>query len=150
MKKVVLVFIVLLLSLPLRLNGQIPTVLKYIKGNSHIKEGGTDLFEYENSLYCITVVGVNVGSKNEVQCKTVGKGKALKEILEYEVGAYVTSSAKIINSESTDGKKSETKQEYKEKTEAKVIGQVSGAMTLGGWYSDDKTIYYYSMYKILQ
>lgn len=128
-------------------------LFNYIKNNSYIAEGGTELFEYQGTSYLISVVPVVVSTKSESQCKTVGNSKAKKEMLAYINGSDITSSTVLTNSETVvdglDGTRVESKQEYVEQIKESVIGTIAQVTPLGGWYSSDRSIYYYSIYKVI-
>ena len=125
----------------------------YIQTGSSIGEGGTELFEYQGVTYLISVVPVVVSSKSEIQCKTVGNAKAKKEMLGYINGTDITSSTILTYSETStttlEGTKVESKQEYIESIKESVIGTISQVTPLGGWYSPDRSVYYFSIYKVI-
>lgn len=125
----------------------------YIQTGSSIGEGGTELFEYQGVTYLISVVPVVVSSKSEIQCKTVGNAKAKKEMLGYINGTDITSSTILTYSETStttlEGTKVECKQEYIESIKESVIGTISQVTPLGGWYSPDRSVYYFSIYKVI-
>lgn len=126
---------------------------KYIQTRSLIEEGGTGIFEYQGVTYLISVVPVVVSSKSEIQCQTVGNGKAKREMLGYVNGTDITSTTILTYSESNtttlEGTKVECKQEYIESIKESVIGTISQVAPLGGWYSPDRSVYYFSIYKVL-
>lgn len=126
---------------------------KYIQLKSSIAEGGTEVFEYKGTTYIISVVQVVVSTKSELQCKTVGSAKAKKEMLAYINGSDITSSTLLVNSETVtdgvEGRKVECKQEYIESIKESVLGNISQVTALCGWYSPDKSVYYFSAYKII-
>lgn len=146
------------LAIPSFAQGVMPTVLNYIQTKSDIREGGSDLFEYDGVTYLITVSQVAVstsrGSKTEQQCKTVGSAKAKRDMLTYINGSDITSSTRLCNSEvvtdGLNGTKVECKQEYVEEIRERVVGTIAQVNPLGGWYSEDKSVYYYAIYKIIQ
>lgn len=126
-------------------------VLKFIQTKSTIAEGGTELFEYKGTSYLISVAQVIVNTKTEAQCKTVGSAKAKKEMLAYVNGADITSSTILNTSETVvddvDGRNVESTQEYVEKIKETVIGTINQISPLGGWYSADRSVYYFAIYK---
>lgn len=131
----------------------ISSLRNYIQINSSIAEGGTELFEYQGVTYLISVVQVVVSSKSEAQCKTVGSSKAKKEMLGYINGTDITSSTILTYSETStttlEGTKVECKQEYIESIKESVTGTISQITPLGGWYSADRSVYYFSIYKVI-
>ena len=157
MKRVLMLAIMstLLMFIPTRSLAQdnISSLRKYIQVKSSIAEGGTELFEYQGVTYLISVVPIVVSSKSEIQCKTVGNAKAKKEILGYINGTDITSSTILTNSETStttlEGTKVECKQEYVESIKESVLGTISQVTPLGGWYSPDRTVYYFSIYIVI-
>lgn len=146
------------LAIPSFAQGVMPTVLNYIQTKSDIRDGGSDLFEYDGVTYLITVSQVVVttsrGSKTEQQCKAVGRTKAKRDMLTYINGSDITSSTRLYNSEvatdGLDGAKVECKQEYVEEIRESVVGTIAQVNPLGGWYSEDRSVYYFSIYKVIE
>lgn len=126
----------------------------FIINKSSIKEGGTDLFKYNSDTYIISVSSVVVNSKSESDCKKVGATKAKKEMLSYLNGSEITSFTELTISEtiedSLDCKKVSVKQDYVEVVREKVMGTINQTVPLSSWYSDDKTVFYYAIYKIVE
>jgi hypothetical protein len=145
----------LLMFVPVRSLAQDNTALlrNYIQTNSSIAEGGTELYEYQGVTYLISVVPVIVSSKTEIQCKTVGAAKTKKEMLGYIYGTDITSYTILNNSETSittlEGTIVECKQEYVESIKESVIGTISQVSQLGGWYSPDYSVYFFSVYKVI-
>lgn len=133
---------------------QYSVVLNYIKNKSHIKEGGCDLFNFKEYTYIIGVASVTVGTKTELNCKKVGASKAKKEIISYINGSEVTSYTELFVSESSfdtlDGNRVDANQEYVEKIREKVFGVINQCTPLGGWYSEDGSVYYYAIFKLIE
>lgn len=125
----------------------------YIQEKSSIATGGTEIYEYNGTTYLISVVQVVVSSKSEAQCKTVGNSKAKKEMLTYINGADITSSTILTNSETVsttlEGTTVECIREYVESIKESVLGTISQVTPLGGWYSPDRLVYYFSVYKVI-
>ena len=158
MKRVLMLatLVTLLVFVPTRTTlaqDNILSLRNYIQTGSSIGEGGTELFEYQGVTYLISVVPVVVSSKSEIQCKTVGNAKAKKEMLGYINGTDITSSTILTYSETStttlEGTKVECKQEYIESIKESVIGTISQVTPLGGWYSPDQSVYYFSIYKVI-
>ena len=130
------------------------TLLKYIQNKSEICEGGSSVFDYDGLTYVISVASVDVGKKNEIQCKTVGNAKAKKEMLAYVNGSEFSSYTELKTTESTtdtlEGSKVEAKQEYSEIIRESVTGTINQTVPLGGWYSSDHNVYYCAIYKIIE
>ena len=146
--------LVALLFCSLKLHGQEARVLSFIQSESDIKEGGSGLFEYGDNTYVITISPVVVGKKSESDCKIVGATKAKRDMISFINGSEITSYTELSISEtvteSLEAKKVEANQTYQEVIKEKVIGTINEVKNLGGWYSDDKSVYYYAIYKIIE
>ncbi len=129
-------------------------ILNYIRNESHIKEGGCDIFKFKDNTYLICVSSVTVGNKSELNCKKIGAVKAKKEIISYINGSKISSYTEFIISENTYETLFESKviakQEYIERIKETVLGEINQCTPLGGWYSDDSNIYYYAIFKLLE
>lgn len=129
-------------------------IFNYIKNKSHIKEGGCDLFYFDEDTYLIGVASVVVGNKTELNCKKVGTSKAKKEIISFINGSEITSYTELVVSESSSdtfqGNRVEASQEYIEVIKEKVFGVINQCIPLGGWYSEDGSVYYYAIFKLIE
>ena len=129
-------------------------MFNYIKDKSHIRKGGCDLFNFKEDTYIIAVASVIVDTKNELNCKKVGKVKAKKEIISYINGSEISSYTELTTSETVsetlNGCKIEAKQEYIERIKEKVFGIINQCTPLGGWYSEDGSVYYYAIFKLIE
>ena len=123
----------------------------YVKDKSSIREGGTDLFAYNGESYLITVASVVVSNKSETKCKTVGSAKAKRDMISFVNGSEITSytELKVIETASTgaDGTKVVSSQSFTEDIQEIVIGTINEIKPLGGWYSEDRSVYYFAIYK---
>lgn len=129
-------------------------MLKYIQNKSEIREGGTNLYNYEGNTYIVSVASLAVGTKSEKDCKSVGSAKAKKEMLSFINGSDVTSYTELITSETIvetmEGQKVTFQQDYVEYLKETVMGTINQCVPLGGWYSEDRSVYYFAIYKILE
>lgn len=129
-------------------------MLKYIQNKSNIREGGSNLYNYEGNTYIVSVVSVAVGTKNEKDCKSVGFAKAKREMLSFINGSDITSYTELRTTETavetTEGQKVSFQQEYVEYIKETVLGTINQCVTLGSWYSEDRSVYYYAIYKIVE
>jgi hypothetical protein len=152
MKKILLL-IIFCCGCLLNAHSQQSVLLKYIKDKSEIKEGGCNIFSYKDISYVICVSQVIVGSKSESSCKTVGTAKAKRDIIAFINGSEITSFTELkiteTISEDVSGSKSYLKQEYLEVIKEHVVGHINQCVPLGGWYSQDKSVYYYAIYKTI-
>lgn len=154
MKKTFILLLAFCFSLMTVQAGGIEPLLKYVQHKSDIREGGTNIYNYEGQTYVVSVAAVTVGTKTELNCKTVGAAKAKKEMLIYVNGSEISSYTELENSETVietlEGTKVEAKQEYTEVIRECVVGMINQTVPLGGWYSDDKGVYYFAIYKIVE
>ena len=129
-------------------------IASFIQEKSDIREGGSGLFLYGDDTYVISVATIVVGKKSEYDCKKVGFTKAKRDMISFINGSEITSFTELYISEtfteSLDAKKVEANQVYREVIKEKVIGAINEVKALGGWYSDDRGVYYYAVYKILE
>lgn len=148
-----IIFILLCCGCILNSSAQQSILLNYTKNKSEIKEGGCNLFTYNDTSYVICVSQVIVGTKTESACKIVGSAKAKRDILAFINGSDITSATELKTTETiTDdisGTKSSLKQEYVEIIKEQIIGSINQCVPLGGWYSDDQSIYFYAIYKTI-
>ena len=140
---------------PLYLQAQSLTpVLSFVQHKSDIREGGCDLFTYEGQSFLVAVAPVAVGSKSELNCKKVGSAKAKREMLSFVNGSEISSVTTLTRSETAEGtlsgEKVESKQAFTESIRERVLGEINSTVPLGGWYSDDRSLYYYAIYKTVE
>ena len=133
---------------------RIDVLLDYVQTKSEIREGGSSVYNYEGVTYVISVAAVAVGNKTELNCKTAGAAKAKKEMFAYVNGSEISSYTELTTSETVtetlEGTKVEARQEYTEIIRERVLGMINQTVPLGGWYSDDRSVYYYAIYKIVE
>lgn len=136
-----------------------PCLLQYIQNASEIREGGSSLYRYDDKTYLVSVASLDVGSKNEIDCQKVGDAKAKREMLSYINGSKISSYTEltvletqtdILGHGGLDCRKVETTQEYVETITEMILGTINQTTHLGGWYSEDKTVYYFAIYKIIE
>lgn len=148
-----LIFILLCFGCIVNAYSQQSILLEYIKNKSEIKDGGCNIFTYEDTSYIICVSQVNVGTKTESACKTISATKAKRDIIAFVNGSEITSYTELKTSETNindiSGTQSTLKQDYIEVIKERVIGHINQCVQLGGWYSSDKSVYYYAIYKTI-
>ena len=102
----------------------------------------------------ISVASLSVGNKNELNCKKVGLAKAKKEMLSFINGSDITSYTELkiseTISETLEGTKVLAQQQFVEYIKEEVVGNIDQTIPLGGWFSDDHSVYYYAIYKIIE
>lgn len=154
LKNRLLIVIISLLSFS-SLNAQgLDKVFTFIKDKSDIREGGCDIFSFNGQSLLIAVAPVVVGEKSELNCKKVGSAKAKKDMISFINGSEISSFTSLTTSEAVEqslsGERVELKQVFTESIKERVIGQINMIVPLGGWYSEDGSLYYYSIYKTIE
>ena len=148
-----------LFFLPLLASAQnIPVLAGYVREKSQICEGGVDVFNFEGHNYVVAVAVVQVesakGTKTEAQCRTVGSAKAKRDMLAYVQGSNITSYTQLSFSETSsdgpEGRKVEATQTYVEVIREDVTGTINQTIPLCGWYSADRSLYYFALYRPVQ
>lgn len=133
---------------------QTDKILNYIQQKSAIREGGSSIFSYQETTYVISVAALSVGNKNELNCKKVGLAKAKKEMLLFINGSDITSYTELKTSESINetpgGTQVLAQQQFVEYIKEAVVGTIDQTIPLGGWFSDDRSVYYFAIYKIIE
>lgn len=143
----------LLLLLPIMLSAQSPDneILEAIQKNQILSFGGCDLIQVEGKTYLAGVSAVEVGTKKISSLVRVGKVKAGREIATFINGSDITSSTEsylkeelITINDSTSVTTIDTFVEYiREDSE----GFVKSMRPAGFWYSEDKSLFFYALYK---
>jgi hypothetical protein len=68
-------------------------------------------------------------------------------------GSDITSFTELKTTETIEetlsGKSHQLKQEYVDIIKENVVGSINQCSPLGSWFSDDKSVYYYALYKII-
>lgn len=129
-------------------------LLNYIQQTSDIRKGGSSIYAYSDVTYVISVASLAVGTKNELDCKKIGSVKAKKEMLSFINGSDITSYTELKTSEAIsetlEGTQVLTQQQFVEYIKEEVIGTINQTVPLGGWYSEDRSVYYFAIYKIIE
>ena len=153
MKRRILVvcFILIALSAPAQ---HADKLLNYIQQKSDIREGGSNIYTHKGTTYVISVASLSVGNKNELNCKKVGSAKAKKEMLSFINGSDITSYTELKTSETInetlEGTRVLAQQQFVEYIKEEVIGTINQTVPLCGWYSEDRSVYYFAIYKIIE
>lgn len=129
-------------------------LLNYIQQKSDIREGGSSIYNYKETTYVISVASLSVGTKNQLDCKKVGSAKAKKEMMSFINGSDITSYTELKTSETInetlEGTRVLAQQQFVEYIKEEVIGTINQTVPLGGWYSEDRSVYYFAIYKIIE
>lgn len=139
--------------LPFFLFGQISseTMKSNIQSNDLLMFGGCDLIEVEGQTYLAGVSAVDVGTKKMSALVRVGKIKAEREIVIFINGSNITSSTEsYIKEELTtinDSSSISTVDTFVESIREEGDGFVKAMKPAGYWYSEDKSVFYYAIYK---
>ncbi len=142
-----LVFFVLILGV----GAQTQTLLEAIKTHPVLAWGGSDIVVVNDTSYIIGVAAVETGDKKMSALRRVGMIKAQKEVVTFVNGAKITSSESMLTSETlidTNGRQTYIlKDEYVEQIREDSQGFVRSLQPLGFWFEDDKSVFYYAIYK---
>lgn len=139
--------------LPFLLFGQASTEImkSNIQNNDLLMFGGCDLIEVEGQSYIAGVSAVDVGTKKMSSLVRVGKIKAEREIVTFINGSNITSSTESYIKEElitiNDSSSIKTVDLFVESIREDADGFVKAMKSAGYWYSDDKSVFYYAIYK---
>ena len=152
MKRLFLTFFIVVITAVGSLYAQDNDVLlEQVKQNPILSWGGCDLVQMDGIEYLVAVSSVEVGTKKLPQLRTIAAAKAKRELLLMIKGSNITSSTEmttseevvVVNGESTVS----TIETYFEKIRESADGFVQGMVPLGLWYSDDRSLFFYAIYK---
>lgn len=122
-----------------------------IQSNDLLMFGGCDLIEVEGQSYIAGVSAVDVGTKKMSSLVRVGKIKAEREIVIFINGSNITSSTESYIKEElitiNDSSSIKTVDLFVESIREDADGFVKAMKPAGYWYSDDKSVFYYAIYK---
>lgn len=128
-------------------------ILRFLQEKSEISIGGTAIYELNGLYKIITVSSVVVESKDVLTCQKVALGKAKRDMISYVNGSEITSYTELkISEELISAKEEKYKftQTYTEEIKEKVMSSINQITPVGGWFSDDKSVYYYAVYKNIE
>ena len=152
MKRLFLIFFIIATAAvgSLRAQGN-EALLESVKQNPILSWGGCDIVPMDGTEYLVAVSSVEVGTKKLPQLRTVAAAKAKRELLLMIKGSNVTSSTEMTTSEEVvvvNGESSvKSVETYFEKIREDADGVVQGMAPLGMWYSDDRSLFFYALYK---
>ena len=138
------------------LSAQIPNnLLSRIQENEYLSEGGADILKWNSdSTFIIGVSAVEVKKKKRNILRRIGTTKAKSQVTQFIEGSDLTTSREMKTQEKVeiqDGKETITfSEEYLEIIQEDVAGFVRGMSDVGGWYSDDKSLYYHAVARLIQ
>ncbi len=127
------------------------TLLEAVKSHSILSWGGSDIVVVNDTTFLIGVAAVEVGTKKFSALRRVGMIKAQKEVVTFVNGADITSSERMKTTETvidTNGRRTIiVSDEYVEQIQEDSEGFVRQMHPLGFWYEEDKSVFYYAIYK---
>ena len=132
-----------------------PGLLEKIKTDELLSEGGADLIEWNSdSTFIVGVSAIEVKKKKRSKLRRIGTTKAKSQVTQFVEGSDLTTSREMKTQEKVeiqDGKETITfSEEYLEIIQEDVAGFVRGMSDVGGWYSDDKSLYYHAVARLIQ
>jgi len=126
-------------------------VLSSIKQNDLLSYGGSDIIQVQGNSFIVGVSAVEVGTKRLSSLMRVGKIKAEREVLTFINGSKITSSTESYISEElvtiNDSSSLKTVDVFVESIREDSEGFIKGMKPSGYWYSEDKSVFYYAIYK---
>ena len=107
-----------------------------------------------DSTFVIGVSAVEVKKKKRNMLRRIGTTKAKSQVTQFIEGSELTTSREMKTQEKVEiqgGKETITfSEEYLEIIQEDVAGFVRGMSDVGGWYSDDKSLYYHAVARLIQ
>ena len=152
MKKYLICFIFLTMTL---ITAQIPDgLLSYIQKNDLLSTGGCGEVQWNlDSTYIIGVSAIEVKKKRISILRRIGTTKAKAQVTQFIEGSDLTTSRKMETQEKieiiNDKEVVTFTEEYLEIIQEDAEGFVRGMSDVGGWYSKDKSMYFYAVGRLL-
>lgn len=126
-------------------------LLKTVKSNDLLSYGGCDIVGFNDQSLLVGVSAVEVGTKKMSSLMRVGKVKAERELVTFINGSDITSSTKSYYSEEfttmNDSSYLKTVEVFIDNIREDSEGFVKGMKPGGYWFSEDKSVFYYVLYK---
>jgi len=126
-------------------------VFKAIQQNEILSYGGSEILKIQDASVVVGVSAVEVGTKKMSSLVRVGKIKAEREVLTFINGSKITSSTESYIKEElvtiNDSSSIKTVDIFVESIREDSEGFIKGMKPAGYWYSDDKSVFYFSIYK---
>ena len=138
------------------LNAQLPgNLLSRIQQDEYLAEGGADILNWNSdSTFVIGVSAVEVKKKKRNMLRRIGATKAKSQVTQFIEGSDLKTSREMKTQEKVEiqnGKETITfSEEYLEIIQEDVAGFVRGMSDVGGWYSDDKSVYYHAVARLIK
>jgi len=131
-----------------------PGLLEKIKTDELLSEGGANLIKWNlDSTFIVGVSAVEVKKKRKSILRRVGTSKAKAQVTQFIEGSDLTTSRKMETQEKIEIVNNEEiitfTESYLEIIQEDTEGFVRGMSNVGGWYSDDKSMYYYAVARLL-
>ncbi len=142
-----------LLFLPIVLNAQLQDseILQAIQKNQILSMGGCELINVDNKTLLISVSTTIVDTKNLSSLMRVGKVKADRDLAAFINGSNITSYTESYVKEEmitvNDSSYLTAIDSFVEYIREDSKGFIRSMRTAGYWYSDDKSLFLYAIYK---
>jgi len=153
MNKGLLTLIILLLTGVIGFS-QNDELLKAIQANSLLSYGGSDIVNFEKETYIVGVAAVEVGTKKISSLTRIGKVKAGQQVISFVNGSDITSRTESYLKEElttiNDSTAVETTETFVEYIREDTEGFVKMMQPAGFWFSEDKSVFYYALYKLVE
>lgn len=126
-------------------------ILQHIQQNDLLSFGGCDIINIDGQSILAGVSAVDVGTKKMSNLIRVGKVKAQRELVTFINGSDITSSTESYMSEEltviNDSSYLKTVDAFVDYIREDATGFVNGMLPAGYWFSEDKSVFYYALYK---
>jgi len=144
-------FFLLILPLGLFAQSQENKILEVVRQNQILSFGGSNLISVDQQTYLAGVGAVEVGTKKMSSLVRVGKVKAEREITTFINGSDITSRTESYMKEElitvNDSSYVNTIDTFVEYIREDSEGFVKAMLPAGYWYSEDKSMFFYVLYK---
>lgn len=145
------IYIILILFSSIAYSQSKDEVFSAIQAQEILSYGGCDILLVQNHNVIVGVSAVDVGTKKMSSLVRVGKIKAEREVLTFINGSTITSSTESYIKEElitiNDSSSIKTVDIFVESIREDSEGFIKGMKPAGYWYSDDKSVFYYAIFK---
>lgn len=146
--------IILLTGIIVSCFGQHEGILESIRSHPVLSYGGSDLLKFDGKTYLVGVSVVEAKNKRTSMLTRIGKVKAEREVSTFINGSDITSSTESYMKEElttvNDSSYVKTVDTFVEYIREDSEGFVKEMQPAGFWYSEDRSVFYYAIFKEVQ
>jgi|TARA_B100001971_G_C18223538_1_gene558812 hypothetical protein len=134
---------------------QIPSgLLEKIKAEEFLSEGGCEIIEWnKDTSYVVGVGVVEIKPTNKRHRRRIGETKAKAQVTQFIEGSTLTTKREMTYKESltvVDGiEKVVSEESFLETIQEDIKGFLNEMQSVDGWYSDDKSLWYHAVVRML-